>query len=112
MNSEKAVEHFYDWEINGRGYSLFSYPVYLEPPYREFYHFYDNTEYVDDGKVPTFFERLFPKKALVIIEEVEEERPPKVFEFDPFLVQIKIHFPAKQEFDNKLFIEFLNMLSD
>jgi len=112
MNSEKAVEHFYDWEINGRGYSLFSYPVYIEPPYREFYHYYDNTEYVDDGKVPTLFERLFPKKTPVIIEESEEECSPKAFEFDPFLVQIKIHFPAKQEFDSSLFIEFLNMLSD
>lgn len=112
MNSEIAVEHFYDWELKGRGYLLFPYPVNLEPTYREFYHSYGNTEYVDDGIAPTFSERLFPKKKLVVKEETEEERPPKVFELDPFLVQLKIQFPVKQEFKDFQIIEFLNMLSD
>ena len=113
MNSEKAVEHFYDWEIKGRGYFLFSYPVSLEPTYREFYHSYGgNNDYVDDGKVPTFFERLFSREKIVIKEEVEEERPPKEFEYKPFLKQIKISFPRTPDFDDSLFVEFLNMLSE
>ncbi len=112
MYSEKAVEHFYTWEQKGRGYSLFSYPVNLEPTYREFYHTFDNTEYVDDGIAPTFFERLFPIKKPIVKEEIEEERPPKVFELDPFLVQLKIHFSTECEFKDFQIIEFLNMLSD
>ncbi|HEY5591310.1 MAG TPA: type IV secretion system DNA-binding domain-containing protein [Paludibacter sp.] len=111
MNSQFAVENFYDWEIKGRGYLLFSYPVNLEPTFREFYHSYGNTDYVDDGKVPTFFEKLFPQKKIVTKEEFEE-RPPKAFEYSPFLKQLKISFPSKPDFDDSLIIEFLNMLSE
>ena len=112
MNSEEAVENFYDWELKGRGYLLFSYPVNLEPTYRELYHFSSNTEYVDDGKVPTLFERLFSSKKPVIKEEVEEEKPPKQFEYSPLLKQLKISFPRKPDFDDSLSLEFLNMLSE
>ena len=112
MNSEEAVENFYDWELKGRGYLLFSYPVNLEPTYRELYQFSTNSEYVDDGKVPTLFERLFSSKKQVIREEVVEERPPKLFEYSPFLKQLKICFPSKPDFDDSLSLEFLNMLSE
>jgi hypothetical protein len=113
MNSETAVENFYDWELKGRGYLLFSYPVNLEPKYRDFYHSHTtNTEYIDDGKVPTFFEKLFSGKKLVINEENEEEKLPKQYEYSPFLKQFKICFPCKQDFDDSLSIEFLNMLSE
>ncbi|MBA4409710.1 MAG: hypothetical protein C0397_09850 [Odoribacter sp.] len=112
MNSEKAVLNFYDWEVKGRGYLLFSYPISLEPTYREFYHTYSNTEYVDDGKVPTLFERLFSSKEPVIKEEVEEEKPPKIFEYSPFLKQLNISFARIPDFDDSLSIEFLNMLSE
>lgn len=111
MNSQNAVENFYDWELKGRGYLLFSYPVNLEPTFRDFYHSYGNTEYVDDGKIPTFFEKLFPQKKIVTKEEFEE-LPPKAFEYSPFLKQLKISFPSKPDFDDSLIIEFLNMLSD
>jgi len=112
MNSEEAVENFYDWEVKGRGYLLFSYPVNLEPTYRELYHFSTNSGYIDDGKVPTLFERLFSTKKPVIKEEVEEEKPPKLFEYSPFLKQLKVCFPRKPDFDDSLSLEFLNMLSE
>lgn len=112
MNSEKAVKNFYDWELKGRGYLLFSYPVNIEPIYREFYHSFANTEYVDDGKVPTFFERLFSSNRTVVKEDDEEEKPPKVFEYSPFLKQLNISFPKIPDFDDSLSIEFLNMLSE
>jgi hypothetical protein len=112
MNSEKAVQNFYDWEVKGRGYLLFDYTVSVEPQYRPFYHSFTNTEYVDDGKVPSFFGSLFSSNKPVIKEKAEEERPPKVFEYSPFLKQIKICFPKIPDFDDSLSVEFLNMLSE
>jgi hypothetical protein len=113
MNSQ-AVDHFYNWELKGRGYSLYPYPVDLEPTYRTFYHSYANAEYVDDGKSPTFFERIFSSKKPTITEDIEEEEDtlPEEPESRPFLKQITIHFSIKQKFDNSSFVEFLNMLSD
>lgn len=113
MNSDKAVEHFYNWELKGRGYYLFDYPVSLEPTYTPFYHsFVSDEAYIDDGKVPTFFERLFGSDKPVVKEEGEEERPPKVFEYNPFLKQINISFPKVPDIDDSLFLEFLNMLGE
>lgn len=113
MNSENAVENFYNWEIKGRGYLLYPYPINIEPPYREFYHsYFTNIEYVDDGKVPNFFKRLFSPTQTVIKEDSRDEKPPKAFEYTPFLKQLKICFPYKQDFNDSLSIEFLNMLSE
>lgn len=113
MYSEKAIQHFYDWEIKGRGYLLYPYTVKIEPPFRKFYHsFITDTEYVDDGKVPRLFERLFPKKKEVVLEETEEEKPPRQYEYDPFLKQISISFSQIPDFKDPLFLEFLNMLSE
>lgn len=113
MNSQKAIEHFYEWEQKGRGYFLFPYSIALEPPFQPFYHsFNNNEEYVDDGKVPSFFEKLFSKKETVIEEEIIEDTPPEYFEYKPFLKQLKISFYRKQDFDLSLWGEFLNMLSD
>ncbi len=112
MNSQKAVENFYEWEIKGRGYLLYPYPVKIEPKYREFYQSYGNTEYIDDGKVPRLFERLFSSNTPTVNEESYEEKPPKPYEYSPSLVQLKISFPAKHDFKSSLSIEFLNMLSD
>lgn len=112
MNSQKAVENFYDWEIKGRGYLLYPYPVKIEPKYREFYRSYGNTEYVDDGKVPRLFERLFSNNTPVANEESYVEKPPKPYEYSSSLVQLKICFPEKHDFKSSLSVEFLNMLSD
>lgn len=111
MTSEKATKNFYDWELKGRGYQLFPYQVHLEPTYRDFYHSFSNTEYVDDGKVPTIFQKIFTKKS-EIAEEVFEEKPPKAFEYSPFLNIYNLNFSLKQKIDSSLMLEFLNMLSE
>ncbi|OGJ10945.1 hypothetical protein A2467_02300 [Candidatus Nomurabacteria bacterium RIFOXYC2_FULL_36_8] len=112
MNCEEATIHFYDWEVSGRGYLLFDYPVDIEPSYREFYHSrISKEEYVDDGKVPTLFERLFSSSNPVVKEEEEDKRPPRKFEYNPFLKQLNISFGRIPEFDESVFLEFLNMLS-
>lgn len=112
MISEKAIENFYHWEIKGRGYQLFPYPVNLEPTFRDFYHTYSNPEYVDDGKVPGLFGHIFQNKKQLIKEEIDEEKPPKVFEYNPFLKQFNVRFLSKQNFNDSLTLEFLNMLSE
>lgn len=113
MNSQKAVENFYDWELKGRGYLLFPYPVSIEPSFRPFYHSYGyNTKYVDDGKVPTLIERLFPTKKPINSEDVFEEQPPDPFEYTPFLRQLNITFSTIPDIKDSLLIEFLNMLSE
>ncbi|HAZ00603.1 MAG: hypothetical protein A2W90_04945 [Bacteroidetes bacterium GWF2_42_66] len=112
MNSSDLVDNFYNWEQKGRGYQLFSYPIELEPTFREFFHsFRSNEEYVDDGKSPGLFSWLFPKPKHALKEEFEEW-PPKFFEYSVFLKQIKIQFSERPDFKDSLFIEFLNMLSD
>jgi len=111
MTSEKATKNFYDWELKGRGYQLFPYQVHLEPTYRDFYHVFSNTEYVDDGKVPTIFQKIFTKQNNITKEEFEE-RPPKVFEYSPFLNFYNLNFSTKQKIDSSLMLEFLNMLSE
>ena len=111
MNSEKATKNFYDWELRGRGYQLFPYPVHLEPTYTNFYHAFSNTEYIDDGKVPTLFQKIFTKQNNTTKEEFEE-RPPRVFEYSPFLNIYNLNFSLKQKIDPSLILEFLNMLSE
>jgi len=112
MNSEEATIHFYDWEVLGRGYLLFDYPVDIEPSYREFYHSYASNEvYIDDGKVPNLLERLFGDKRSVVIEDEEEDRPPRKFDYNPFLKQLNISFGRIPDFVESVFLEFLNMLS-
>lgn len=113
MFSEKAIQNFYDWEIRGRGYLLYPYPVFIEPPFSRFYHSYvDSSQYVDDGKVPRFFERLFSKKTPVVQEESEEEEGPEQYEYNPFLKQLNISFSKTPDIDDSLILEFLNMLSE
>lgn len=111
MNSQSLVDNFYTWEQRGRGYSLYSYSVPLEPPFREFYHSFNNSEYYDDGKTPTIFERLFPKPKENKKEELEELIP-KFCEYSVFLKRINIKFKEKPNIKESVFIEFINMLSD
>ena len=57
--AEYLSRSFYEWERHGRGWQVFSYPVELEPPFRPFYITApDNFPVVDDGRVPSLFNRL------------------------------------------------------
>ncbi|GAB3430726.1 type IV secretory system conjugative DNA transfer family protein [Niabella aquatica] len=114
MYSEKAIQNFYDWEVKGRGYYLYPYNVSLEPPYKPFFHSIATHEsYTDDGKAPTFFERIFKnKKPVETEEEIKEEALPEEYYSTSLLKQINISYPKSCDFKDKLFQEFLNMLSE
>lgn len=56
---ESLTRQFYDWERRGRGWSVYNFPVELEPPLRPFYLFDPAPgRIVDDGRKPTFFSKL------------------------------------------------------
>lgn len=56
---EALTRQFYDWELRGRGWRVFSYPVELEPPFRPFYLFDTrSSRAADDGRKPTLFSNL------------------------------------------------------
>lgn len=112
MNGEEATRNFYTWELTGRGYSLFPYPIKPEPPFREFFHRFNQTEYPDDGKVPRLFERIFPAKKDEASPRDQTETKPKSFEYTPFFRQYKINFAKAEDIDNRSVVEFINMLSE
>ena len=50
---------FYEWERRGRGWQVYHFPVELEPPFRPFFYFEpDDSQIIDDGRIPSFFSRL------------------------------------------------------
>jgi hypothetical protein len=56
---ERLTRQFYAWEMRGRGWQVWPYPVILEPPFRPFFRYLLPTPSpVDDGKRPTFLSSL------------------------------------------------------
>jgi hypothetical protein len=62
----------YAWELRGRGWQEFAYPVALEPPFRPFPG-YSLPPGKDDGHRSTFLSRLIaPPRVAAEVPEVEE----------------------------------------
>lgn len=62
MDPLRATEEFYDWELRGRGWRVWDYPVALEPPFRPFFFHGASTHLsvaVDDGRYETTISRAF-----------------------------------------------------
>lgn len=75
---DKSVEYFYNWESLGRGTVLFEEPVLLEPIYFRYSHTEaSEATFIDDGRVPTLFERIYnhTKKLLSSPEDERVEEP-------------------------------------
>jgi hypothetical protein len=53
LASEQLTTNFYVWEERGRGWSVWDFPVELEPPFEPFHHLYPAPSPVDDGRKPT-----------------------------------------------------------
>lgn len=60
---EFLSRQFYEWEVRGRGWQVFDFPVELEPPFRPFFLLNSHTAspIVDDGKRETFLSSLAEK---------------------------------------------------
>jgi hypothetical protein len=60
---ESLTRQFYDWEKRGRGWSVYSYPVELEPPFRPMIILNPRADHItDDARIPTFFSRIFSSR--------------------------------------------------
>jgi hypothetical protein len=62
--ARRLTEEFYAWELRGRGWDLWPYPVVLEPPFRPFlFHgaHVSTVTAVDDGRAHTLTSRLIER---------------------------------------------------
>ncbi len=90
---ERLTQQFYAWELKGRGWQEFPYPVALEPPFRPFpgYVLPPNR---DDGYRPGLLERLFtPRRPGPEIAETLEPEP-QTFESDEALIEFAVSLPS------------------
>jgi RHS repeat-associated protein len=69
------TKQFYEWEQRGRGWHKADFSVDLEPPFAPFFgHFLPEGDIIDDGRVPSFFQRLF-NTAPLATEVVPSSEP-------------------------------------
>lgn len=113
---EKATLNFYEWDYLGRGYYLFPEQVNLEPKYYPFSHgTAGEDKYVDDGKVPGFFDSLntlFQSKEIQLPEKPIEEKKLASSSDSPELnVVLEITFRKGEEISTLISQEFLGILS-
>ena len=118
--AEELTKQFYRWEQNGRGWSRFDHPVALEPPFRPFLrHSSAGSDFIDDGRKPTFLSSLFERATRVLdgvppripfIQPEEEEATPDPVTRGP-LNELQILLPPDFDASNEAFLPFLTSLS-
>ncbi|HUP22077.1 MAG TPA: DUF87 domain-containing protein, partial [Thermoanaerobaculia bacterium] len=59
----ELTERFYRWELRGRGWATYPFPVPLEPPFQPFYGHWLGEGAPDDGKRQTWLSRLLERPA-------------------------------------------------
>lgn len=105
---EILTSQFYEWETRGRGWTVWSAPVDLEPPFRPFwFHHAPPGTIVDDARKPTplsaWFERVreritgqsgVPGANPDADEWSEDEPQPAPFESDEPIVELRVSAPA------------------
>src|SRR6266571_3395679 len=105
--SEELTRQFYSWELRGRGWQVWPYPVELEPPFRPFFgHYVPQIPARDDGRRPTFLSSLAdgirglvadkpasPDLPIPFADDLIEEEAPEAFFDDDRLWEIRINLP-------------------
>jgi hypothetical protein len=117
---EKLSEAFYQWELRGRGWSVWDSPVSPEPPFRPFHgHFLPDEQIVDDGRRPTFLSSFIEKLSRTLstaspepakTSQPDEEPEPETL-IRESLVEIQTSLPAKLDIPREAFEQFLLNLS-
>src|ERR1019366_9087338 len=117
---KQLTEKFRQWELRGRGWQLFSEPVYPEPPFVPFHgHYLSDTPVVDDGRRPTFLssfvQRLSRKLSTEPAPEPVEPEPEEEPEPEPLvrdgLVELETSLPAKLDIGKEAFDQFFRSLA-
>jgi type IV secretion system coupling TraD/TrwB family protein len=107
---ERLTEQFYAWELRGRGWQEFAYPVALEPPYVPFPGYF-LPPIKDDGHRPSFLGRLIaPARPEPELPEIEE---PEVGSFatDEPLIECVVSLPREEAVKAESAERFLLALS-
>ena len=82
--AQQLTQQFYEWELRGRGWKCWDYPVILEPPFRPFlFHTLFQEPITDDGRTEHEVTRaikaigrfLFRKRAVAQVIQIPEEEP-------------------------------------
>jgi hypothetical protein len=117
--SERRSAEFLEWEIRGRGYSIWPHAVVPEPPFSPFVgHRPLNGNVIDDGRKPTllssFVDRLSGWLAPPSVGERDqqptEESVPDVFSRGE-LREIRTYLPAGLKFHPDAYTSFFTSLS-
>src|SRR6202521_3423961 len=106
---ERLTEQFYAWELRGRGWQEFAYPVALEPPYVPFPGYF-LPPIRDDGPRPPFLGRLIaPPRPPEEVPQIEE--PDVSFATDEPLIECVISLPRDEAVKGESAERFLLALS-
>jgi predicted DNA-binding transcriptional regulator AlpA/DNA helicase HerA-like ATPase len=115
-SAEALTRQFYEWEMRGRGWLVFEYPVALEPPFRRFLgHFAPGALNAnDDGRrqtgVSSFFDRLKPRDPPPLpIQEDREPEPAYVTDRTP-VVEVQVVLPPETKITKDAASQFLMSL--
>lgn len=100
---EERTLHWYSWEIAGRGWNAYPYPVALEPPFRPFVWYESpRREAIDDGRRHTWLSSLvegFAKREEPTPEplpQVEEEVEPEPAAPPDDLAEYRVILPPEE----------------
>jgi predicted DNA-binding transcriptional regulator AlpA len=115
-SAEALTRQFYEWEMRGRGWMIFDYPVALEPPFRRFLgHFVPRAvNTADDGRRQTglssFFDRLKPHEPPpLLIQEDREPEPICITDRTPG-VEVQVVLPPDTKITKDAASQFLMSL--
>jgi len=107
---DRLTEQFYAWELRGRGWQEFPWPVALEPPFRPFPGYF-LPSIKDDGHRPGLLGRLFaPRRPASEIPEIEEPEP-EIFESGEALIECAVSLPSEAAVKSESAERFLLALS-
>jgi hypothetical protein len=107
---ERLTEQFYTWELRGRGWQEFAYPVALEPPYVPFPGYF-LPQIKDDGHRPSFLGRLIvPARPPEEVPQIEEPEP-ESFDSDELLIECVVSLPRDEAVKAESAERFLLALS-
>ncbi|MEW6060793.1 MAG: type IV secretion system DNA-binding domain-containing protein [Bacteroidota bacterium] len=123
-SSEVLTQNFYKWEVRGRGWNVWDFPVSLEPPFVPYSLPIGSPirSSVDDGRHPTFLSSLTDKFKLafsshntsnsqVLTEDIDEDPEPIPFDDDVEIKELKIVLSADAEISREYCEYFLLSLS-
>ena len=114
---EARTKNFYDWELQGRGWRSYPYPVALEPPFRAFTGHNVSGAPVDDGRKHTVLSRFAqwtagPEKAVSSAAAKDLELPePPVFERNEPLCEWEVLVPAAEKIEPAAAADWLRIVA-